>query len=214
MCVFGSQALHFDAVEDVHSRFQSLHAEMSKRREACVLKLANRLYGEKTYAFLPVSMPGQGSPDPTGLASLTQPRTVAHSQVCKHSENINQNKTHKTAIWKGPYERMPLPSCETDAMVSFHSVQSKIYTSECSVNVEVTSNYMKRFASIYIYVQINPGSEKMSRFFLCSFLFLFAFLLFLSLIFKFFLLCMCEQLLYSVRMRARFTMIECTLKND
>ncbi|XP_040840034.1 leukocyte elastase inhibitor A-like [Ochotona curzoniae] len=48
-----SKAFHFDAVEDVHSRFQSLHAEMSKRREACVLKLANRLYGEKTYAFLP-----------------------------------------------------------------------------------------------------------------------------------------------------------------
>ncbi|KAL6030827.1 hypothetical protein STEG23_022527 [Scotinomys teguina] len=47
------RAFHFDAVEDIHSRFQSLSAEVSKRGASHILKLANRLYGEKTYNFLP-----------------------------------------------------------------------------------------------------------------------------------------------------------------
>lgn len=48
-----SKTLHFDSVEDVHSQFQSLNAEVSKREASHTLKLANRLYGEKTYNFLP-----------------------------------------------------------------------------------------------------------------------------------------------------------------
>ncbi|XP_062039874.1 leukocyte elastase inhibitor isoform X1 [Lepus europaeus] len=48
-----SKAFHFDAVEDVHSSFQGLNADVSKHGAAYVLKLANRLYGEKTYDFLP-----------------------------------------------------------------------------------------------------------------------------------------------------------------
>ncbi|XP_004694892.1 PREDICTED: leukocyte elastase inhibitor [Condylura cristata] len=48
-----SKTLRFDAVEEVHSRFQSLNAAVNKRDAAYVLKLANRLYGEKTYHFLP-----------------------------------------------------------------------------------------------------------------------------------------------------------------
>lgn len=48
-----SKTFHFDSVEDIHSRFQSLNAEVSKRGAAHTLKLANRLYGEKTYDFLP-----------------------------------------------------------------------------------------------------------------------------------------------------------------
>ncbi|GAB1298061.1 Leukocyte elastase inhibitor A [Apodemus speciosus] len=44
-------ALHFDSVEDVHSRFQSLNAEVNRRGASHTLKLANRLYGEKTYNF-------------------------------------------------------------------------------------------------------------------------------------------------------------------
>ncbi|CAD7673940.1 unnamed protein product [Nyctereutes procyonoides] len=47
------QALHFDAVEEIHSRFQSLNADINKRGASYILKLANRLYGEKTYNFLP-----------------------------------------------------------------------------------------------------------------------------------------------------------------
>lgn len=48
-----SKTFHFDSVEDVHSRFQSLNAEVSKHGASHTLKLANRLYGEKTYNFLP-----------------------------------------------------------------------------------------------------------------------------------------------------------------
>ncbi|XP_020042316.2 leukocyte elastase inhibitor [Castor canadensis] len=48
-----SKAFHFDAVEDIHSRFQSLNAQMNKQGAPYILKLANRLYGEKTYNFLP-----------------------------------------------------------------------------------------------------------------------------------------------------------------
>ncbi|XP_055462745.1 leukocyte elastase inhibitor A [Psammomys obesus] len=48
-----SKTFHFDAVDDIHSRFQSLNAEVNKRGASHKLKLANRLYGEKTYNFLP-----------------------------------------------------------------------------------------------------------------------------------------------------------------
>lgn len=48
-----SKTFHFDSVEGVHSHFQSLNAEVSKRGASHTLKLANRLYGEKTYNFLP-----------------------------------------------------------------------------------------------------------------------------------------------------------------
>ncbi|XP_037376663.1 leukocyte elastase inhibitor-like [Talpa occidentalis] len=48
-----SKTLHFDGVEKVHSRFQSLIAAVKKRDASYVLKLANRLFGEKTYNFLP-----------------------------------------------------------------------------------------------------------------------------------------------------------------
>ncbi|XP_051025748.1 leukocyte elastase inhibitor [Acomys russatus] len=48
-----SKTFHFDTVEDVHSRFQSLNTDVSKRGASHTLKLANRLYGEKTYNFLP-----------------------------------------------------------------------------------------------------------------------------------------------------------------
>lgn len=47
-----SKTLHFDAVEDIHSRFQSLNADINKHGAPYILKLANRLYGEKTYNFL------------------------------------------------------------------------------------------------------------------------------------------------------------------
>ncbi|XP_055988478.1 leukocyte elastase inhibitor-like [Sorex fumeus] len=48
-----AKTLHFDMVEEIHSRFQSLNADINKRGASYILKLANRLYGEKTYDFLP-----------------------------------------------------------------------------------------------------------------------------------------------------------------
>ncbi|XP_055964490.1 leukocyte elastase inhibitor-like [Sorex fumeus] len=48
-----AKALHFDKVEEIHARFQSLNADINKPGASYILKLANRLYGEKTYDFLP-----------------------------------------------------------------------------------------------------------------------------------------------------------------
>ena len=48
-----SKTLHFDEVEEIHSRFQSLNAGINKHGAHYILKLANRLYGKKTYNFLP-----------------------------------------------------------------------------------------------------------------------------------------------------------------
>ncbi|XP_076999842.1 leukocyte elastase inhibitor [Tamandua tetradactyla] len=48
-----SKAFHFDTSEDIHSKFQILNADINKRGVSYILKLANRLYGEKTYNFLP-----------------------------------------------------------------------------------------------------------------------------------------------------------------
>ncbi|KAF7246043.1 Leukocyte elastase inhibitor [Varanus komodoensis] len=47
-----SKTFHFDAVEDLHSKFQALSAEINRSDAPYILKLANRLYGEKTYSFL------------------------------------------------------------------------------------------------------------------------------------------------------------------
>uniref|UniRef100_A0A8D0LBQ7 Serpin domain-containing protein n=1 Tax=Sphenodon punctatus TaxID=8508 RepID=A0A8D0LBQ7_SPHPU len=52
-----SKTLHFNDVKDIHSAFQTLSADINKSGASYLLKLANRLYGEKTYSFLPVSSP-------------------------------------------------------------------------------------------------------------------------------------------------------------
>ncbi|NP_001089382.1 leukocyte elastase inhibitor isoform X2 [Xenopus laevis] len=49
-----SKTLHFDAVKDLHSNFQTLNAEINKKDVSTyALNLANRLFGEKTFNFLP-----------------------------------------------------------------------------------------------------------------------------------------------------------------
>ncbi|XP_060100254.1 leukocyte elastase inhibitor-like [Heteronotia binoei] len=47
-----AKTFHFDVIEDLHSRFQTLNAELNRSGAPYILKLANRLYGEKTYTFL------------------------------------------------------------------------------------------------------------------------------------------------------------------
>ncbi|GCC38540.1 leukocyte elastase inhibitor-like isoform X2 [Chiloscyllium punctatum] len=47
-----AKVLGFDKVHDLHSEFQKLQAAINKPNENYVLKLANRLYGEKSYNFL------------------------------------------------------------------------------------------------------------------------------------------------------------------
>lgn len=57
VCVpaFSYQALCLDEGEDVHRGFQSLLTEINRSGTQCLLRTANRLFGEKTYDFLPVS---------------------------------------------------------------------------------------------------------------------------------------------------------------
>ncbi|KFO04593.1 Leukocyte elastase inhibitor [Balearica regulorum gibbericeps] len=47
------QTLHFDKVEGIHSRFQTLTMDINRSNAPYLLRLANRLYGEKSYSFLP-----------------------------------------------------------------------------------------------------------------------------------------------------------------
>lgn len=47
------KVLHFDEVDDIHSGFQALNAAINKPDASYILRLANRLYGEKTFHFLP-----------------------------------------------------------------------------------------------------------------------------------------------------------------
>ncbi|XP_060706207.1 leukocyte elastase inhibitor-like isoform X2 [Hemiscyllium ocellatum] len=47
-----AKVLAFDKVHDLHSEFQKLQAVINKPSENYMLKLANRLYGDKSYNFL------------------------------------------------------------------------------------------------------------------------------------------------------------------
>ncbi|XP_013931024.1 PREDICTED: leukocyte elastase inhibitor [Thamnophis sirtalis] len=49
------KTLHFDDVEDFHSKFHTLNSKINRSNAPYILKVANRLYGEKTYNFLSVS---------------------------------------------------------------------------------------------------------------------------------------------------------------
>ncbi|KAF4099523.1 leukocyte elastase inhibitor-like [Onychostoma macrolepis] len=48
-----TQVLSFSLVSDVHSHFETLTSTINSPSASCILKLANRLYGEKTFSFLP-----------------------------------------------------------------------------------------------------------------------------------------------------------------
>ncbi|XP_037236191.1 leukocyte elastase inhibitor-like [Falco biarmicus] len=47
------KTLHFDKVEDIHSRFHALTTDINRSNAPYLLRLANRLFGEKSYSFLP-----------------------------------------------------------------------------------------------------------------------------------------------------------------
>ncbi|NWX49237.1 ILEU inhibitor, partial [Steatornis caripensis] len=46
------KTLHFDKVEDTHSRFHTLTTDINRSNAPYLLRLANRLFGEKSYSFL------------------------------------------------------------------------------------------------------------------------------------------------------------------
>ena len=67
--VFYHQALCLNEGGDVHRGFQSLLREVSTSGPQCLLRTANRLFGEKTCDFLPVSSA------PTSMKKDTENKT-------------------------------------------------------------------------------------------------------------------------------------------
>ncbi|XP_049620952.1 LOW QUALITY PROTEIN: leukocyte elastase inhibitor-like [Suncus etruscus] len=47
-----AKTLHFDTVKEIHLKFQSLNSAINKRGSSYILRVANRIYGEKSYTFL------------------------------------------------------------------------------------------------------------------------------------------------------------------
>ncbi|KAL0164582.1 hypothetical protein M9458_040335 [Cirrhinus mrigala] len=48
-----AKVLSFSSVSDVHSHFETLTSTINRPSASYILKLANRLYGEETFNFLP-----------------------------------------------------------------------------------------------------------------------------------------------------------------
>ncbi|NWI62324.1 ILEU inhibitor, partial [Todus mexicanus] len=46
------KTLHVDKIEDAHSRFQALTVDINRSNAPYLLRLASRLFGEKSYSFL------------------------------------------------------------------------------------------------------------------------------------------------------------------
>ncbi|XP_014796453.1 PREDICTED: leukocyte elastase inhibitor-like isoform X2 [Calidris pugnax] len=85
------KTLHFDEVEDIHSRFQTLTADINRSNAPYLLRLANRLFGEKSYSFLPDFLTNTQKLYGADLA------TVDFLQACEEArKEINQWVEEKT----------------------------------------------------------------------------------------------------------------------
>ncbi|XP_005526514.2 PREDICTED: leukocyte elastase inhibitor isoform X1 [Pseudopodoces humilis] len=85
------KTLHLDKVEDVHSRFQALTMDINRSNAPYLLRLASRLFGEKSYSFLPDFLTNTQKLYGADLA------TVDFLQACdKARKEINQWVEEKT----------------------------------------------------------------------------------------------------------------------
>ncbi|NXW62176.1 ILEU inhibitor, partial [Eurystomus gularis] len=83
--------LHFDQVEDTHSTFQTLTTDINRSNAPYLLRLANRLFGEKSYSFLPDFLTNTQKLYGADLA------TVDFLQACDEArKEINQWVEEKT----------------------------------------------------------------------------------------------------------------------
>ncbi|KFZ60321.1 Leukocyte elastase inhibitor [Podiceps cristatus] len=89
--LFLFQTLHFDKVEDIHSRFQTLTTHINRSNAPYLLRLANRLFGEKSYSFLPDFLTNTQKLYGADLA------TVDFLQACEEArKEVNQWVEEKT----------------------------------------------------------------------------------------------------------------------
>ncbi|KAM7122035.1 uncharacterized protein J5F26_000714 [Ciconia maguari] len=85
------KTLHFDKVQHIHSRFQTLTMDINRNNTPYVLRLANRLFGEKSYSFLPDFLTNTQKLHGADLA------TVDFLQACDEArKEINQWVEEKT----------------------------------------------------------------------------------------------------------------------
>ncbi|XP_051466213.1 uncharacterized protein LOC127380775 [Apus apus] len=85
------KTLHFDEVEDTHSRFQALTTDINRSNAPYLLRLANRLFAEKSYSFLPDFLTNTQKLYGADLA------TVDFLQACDEArKEINQWVEEKT----------------------------------------------------------------------------------------------------------------------
>ncbi|KAM6298923.1 leukocyte elastase inhibitor-like [Aegotheles albertisi] len=85
------KALHFDEVEDTHSQFHTLTTDINRSDAPYLLRLASRLFGEKSYSFLPDFLTNTRKLYGADLA------TVDFLQACDEArKEINQWVEEKT----------------------------------------------------------------------------------------------------------------------
>ncbi|XP_008938102.1 PREDICTED: leukocyte elastase inhibitor [Merops nubicus] len=85
------KTLHFDEVEDTHSSFQTLTMDLNRSNAPYLLRLASRLFGEKSYSFLPDFLTNTQKLYGADLA------TVDFLQACDEArKEINQWVEEKT----------------------------------------------------------------------------------------------------------------------
>ncbi|XP_009977068.1 PREDICTED: leukocyte elastase inhibitor [Tauraco erythrolophus] len=85
------KTLHFDKVENIHSRFQTLAMDINRSNAPYLLRLASRLFGEKSYSFLPDFLTNTQKLYGADLA------TVDFLQACDEArKEINQWVEEKT----------------------------------------------------------------------------------------------------------------------
>ncbi|XP_034980722.1 leukocyte elastase inhibitor [Zootoca vivipara] len=91
-----SKTFHFDVVEDLHSRFQALNTDINKSGAPYTLKLANRLFGEKTYTFLQDFLASTQKMYGAELATVDflNASDDARKQINQWVENHTEGKIH------------------------------------------------------------------------------------------------------------------------
>ncbi|KAH0506776.1 Leukocyte elastase inhibitor A [Microtus ochrogaster] len=103
-----SKAAHFDAVEDVHSGFRTLNAELRNCVASHILKLANRLYRDKTYNFLPEAAENATMSINKWIEEQTEgkiPELLTPGMVDSMTKLVMVNAVYFKGMWKDKFRK-------------------------------------------------------------------------------------------------------------